>query len=631
MIEQPTNTPVTSDLPMPGPSEWLEEPTLPKKEDFKNPENFEFALTEYHHKMTTYQARLSLHKACEKLTEEQEKSPFRCMIGKAYPKYDAFIEELDDGTKLPFKTASVAEWIYENEHFKTDLKTDLLYFYDGKSWVPNGEAYLQKIVSTILGKEDRENHFRNILYALKGLTLCNVEFSAKIACPNGLLNVETLELTPNTPDEMPFFSIPTEYIKDSQCPYFQERLNQVMPNQDDQQTLQEWSGYILLPDYRFHKLLCNYGTGRNGKGTWERTIPAVVGKNNCSEVGLEELDGTHRFALYQLYGKLFNSCSEPTTNRILQTSLIKKATGQDVISAERKGTDKRIDFTNIAKITVSANKFPKVKDTSPAFVERRLFLTWNSQYLEGEGQIQWVERNWIQGEHDERKGILCWMLEGLQRLLSQGYFTESKSQQETEIAFQRASDTIGAFLAELAIYNKNFATPRADALEAYQNYCEVYGLEPENDKVFTQRLEDTHKISKGKVNGERAWRGISFKKLSEDGTEGTDGTHLHDYIPTDSCDNISNKEQVEERVPSVLSVPKRNKQSTEPEETATEYSQLVCYWCKKPLDGMDWVSGDSFTENQPAHNKCCDEKRSQLKQPEMPSFEDKCQAPEETV
>jgi P4 family phage/plasmid primase-like protien len=549
------SSPITSDIPTATTSDWLEEPTMPKKEDFNNPENFEFAFNEYKQKLTTYQARLKLHKACEEITAEQEKSPFKCMIGKRYPSYEGFIEEDDSGNKLPFKTASVAKWIHENENIKTDIKTDILYFYDGKSWLANGEAYLQKIVSTILGKEDRESHYRNILYALKGLTLCNIEFSSKIACENGLLDVETLELTKFSEEEMPFFSIPTEYIKDSQCPQFQEWLNQVMPNKDDQKTLQEWSGYILLPDYRFHKLLYNYGGGRNGKGTWERTIQAVIGKNNCSEVGLEELDGTHRFALYQLYGKLFNSCSEPATNRILQTSILKKATGQDVISAERKGSDKRIDFTNTAKITVSANKFPKVKDTSTAFVERRLFITWENSFLEGEGQIQWIERNWIRGEHDERKGILCWMFEGLQRLLIQGQFTESKSQQETEIAFQRASDTIGAFFTEMAIYGKNFATTRKEALVAYEDYCETYNLDAENAKAFTQRLEDNHKISRGKVDGDRAWRGVSFKKLKEEETDGTDGTLLHDYTPQLISENILKKKQGEERVLAVLTVP----------------------------------------------------------------------------
>ncbi|HSV49496.1 MAG TPA: hypothetical protein VLH35_04195, partial [Candidatus Acidoferrales bacterium] len=65
------------------------------------------------------------------------------------------------------------------------------------------------------------------------------------------------------------------------------------------------------------------------------------------------------------------------------------------------------------------------------------------------------------------------------------------------------------------------------------------------------------------------------------------------------------------------------------EGTENSYAQLTCYFCGKGIMDNDWEQS-SFSENKPAHKKCCDEKRSQLKSPvEMPDFEDKCQPPEE--
>jgi hypothetical protein len=70
-------------------------------------------------------------------------------------------------------------------------------------------------------------------------------------------------------------------------------------------------------------------------------------------------------------------------------------------------------------------------------------------------------------------------------------------------------------------------------------------------------------------------------------------------------------------------------QPDDKEETANTYSQLVCYFCQKPLMDNDREQSE-FTEGKPAHKKCCDEKRAQLKQSvEMPDFEEKCQSPEE--
>ena len=442
---------------------------------------------------------------------------------KIYPNYYDFCNEKG----LDFKPALVAKWLAQNEHFKTDRTTEIIYYGDeakGK-WDTDGEIRLQEILTVILGDNNRISHYANILHDLKGLTYTDITFSKKIACENGLLDVETGELSPFNLDEMTFYSIPTNYNPKAECKLWKEFLEQVL-NTEDIPTMQEWTGYILLPDYRFHKMAWLHGSGRNGKGVWERTIVGVIGKENVSGVGLEEFDGSHRFALRQLYGKLFNPCSEPITSskKALRTELLKKATGQDNISAECKGKDTRIDFTNTAKITVMANKFPTVKDNTTAFKERRIIIKFPNEFT-GAKQKTNLEVLWL-NDQEQKSGILNWMLEGLQRLLANGFFTESKTQKDIELEFQRVSDTIGAFLNELGIFGKNFTCTRAKAYEAYENYCEVYGLEPENVKDFTQELEHTPKVSKGKKGGERYWKGVSFNSITELDDEDSTQTKL---------------------------------------------------------------------------------------------------------
>ncbi len=449
---------------------------------------------------------------------------------KDYPDYSAFCEDQEEQTG--FKPALVAEYLAEHEHFKTDRKNDILYFGDTAkgAWNKDGETVLREICGKILGRENKVCHYNNILHHLKSITYQEIQFSKKIACENGLLDVETGEFTPFNLDEMALHQIDCVYDKDAECPSFLEFLHQIL-NQDDVTTLQEWSGYLLLPDYRFHKLMWIHGQGRNGKGVWQRTMEGILGEQNVSSIGLEELDGNHRFALECLYGKLFNPCSEPTTNRILQTSLLKKATGQDTIEAEIKGKQKRLKFRNTAKITVIANKFPKVRDETLAFRDRRLFITFPNEFT-GKNSIVNLERVWLENSA-EKSGILNWMLQGLHRLLSNGCFSESKSQEETEILFERASDTIGAFLREMAVYGKNHEAYRSCAYDSYKEYCEVFGLDQESDKKFTQRLKETRGITSAKRHGERIWKGVTFREINEDGeitdpvlgADGADGAH----------------------------------------------------------------------------------------------------------
>lgn len=499
---------------------------------------------------------------------EKQKSPFFYITNKVFQiTYDLCRERDNDGELTgEFKPAMLAKWIAENEKFKTDYQTGILYFYDGKSWIPNAEPYLEKMVAQILKEENRVSHFTNILHDLRGLTYDKLEFSRKIACENGLLDPETQSFTDFNEKEMPLHHIPVVYDANAKYPHWEEFIKQIV-NPDDLATIQEWSGFLLLPDYRFHKLLWVHGVGRNGKGVWQRTMETILGEKNISGIGLEELDGAHRFALKQLYGKLFNPCSEPTTNKILQTPLLKKATGQDTIEAEIKGKQQRLAFRNYAKITVLANKFPKVTDQTTAFRERRLFIKFPNEFT-GDKQITNIEDNWLKN-NDERSGILNWMLEGLKRLLEQGHFTESKSQQETEAEFLRHSDTIGAFLSEMCVFDKIRVTTRSDALEAYKNYCEILGLDPENEKKFTQRLKETPRISVTLVHKpkqERAWKGLGLKEINDEGeikeldTDNTLDTHVYtrsiwennldrgeSSTPVSSVSPVSNPEVVKDR------------------------------------------------------------------------------------
>jgi putative DNA primase/helicase len=494
---------------------FYNEPKKPQREDYDSEENFVFAMALYKEKYEVYQARLKFKRECEQEEELQKQLKIAARIKTEQDvTFANFCAKDKKGNPTVFKPALAAQWLVDNEDFKADRETDMLYYYDGKSWKDNGEVYLQEILAQILGEENRHGIFTDVLHDLKGLIYEEISFSQKIALDNGLLDVETQELLPFSVDEMPFHKLPITYNKEALCPNWESFIKQVV-NPDDLLTIQEWSGFLLLPDYRFHKLLWVHGEGRNGKGVWQRTMEAVLGEDNVSSIGLEEFNGSHRFALRQLYGKLFNPCSEPSTTYPLQTALLKKATGQDTIEAEIKGKQGRLKFRNYAKITVLANKFPKVEDTTTAFKERRLFIKFPNEFT-GKNQIQNIEANWLT-VNDERSGILNWMLQGLKRLLDQGYFTESKTQQETEAEFLKASDTIGAFLKEMVIYGKNYVSLRNAAFESYKKYCEVMGLEQESDKQFTQRLKNTPKISVCQSQGERAWSGITLKIITDEG------------------------------------------------------------------------------------------------------------------
>ena len=536
----------------------------------------------------------------EELAEKCAESHLGTLEKKAYPNYATFCDDPEEQTG--FKPARVSQWLHDNEHFKTDKKTGLLYYGDKTTgvWSEEGEIWLEQILTVILGEHNTRSYFINILHALKGLTYADITFSEKIAVENGLLDLETLQLSPFSLDEMALHKVNVCYNKEVKSEHWLEFLKTVVSS-EDAITLQEWSGYLLLLDYRFHKIMWLHGGGRNGKDRWVITMETILGEDNISSIGLEEFDGKHHFSMSQLYHKLLNTCNEPRIDRNLETNILKKATGQNLITAEIKHIQKRLKFRNYAKITVIANRFPKVNDTTTAFKDRRIFITFPNQFT-GENCIPNIERNWLD-DPIERMGVFNWMLEGLQRLLINGKFTESKTQKETELAFERASDTISAFLNEIAIFDKNLVTTRTEAYEAYKDYCDMYGLENESNKHFTQRLKETPRISVTKVRQpkqERAWKGLGLKTLDND-TEGTDGTHLvqeyklNQFNENQFKTNINSEKSVP-TVPPVTGQPKNcghcvnfrmpNCES-EAWETRSGNAEPYTNWCFKPIGELE--------------------------------------------
>ena len=591
------------------------------------------------------------HQTTKALTKE-EKNIHDAFEIQAQHNGEKFVDPLNPinaflNGKGIFKTALVAQWLHDNEHIKTDYVTNKMFYGDTKTrkWNKQGETKVQELVTKLLGQEDRESHYKNVLHTLKSLTFENIVLSKKLALENGNLDPETQEFSKPSLEEFIYYQLPVTYnpaVDPHKLDNWLEFLKQVT-NPEDVPFLQEWSGYLLLPDYRFHFALWIHGEGRNGKGVYDRTMKGILGKNNVCARGIEELDGTHRFSLQHYYGKLYAVSSEPVTNKIFRTEIFQALTGSDTVQAEVKNGNGLLEFVNCGKLTVIGNQFPKIHNPTKAFKERMKFIEFPTFFNENE-RIPDLENVWL-NDPEQKSAIFNWMLEGLKRLLSQGHFTQGKSQKETEILFQRTSDSLTAFITEMAISDKILTTTRKDAYEAYKNYCDVLGLYAVNEQLFTAKLKQTPHVTVTTVSHPsklRAWKGIGFKFMDDDGKVSAVSevsplilspiyqSHLKDgeRVNGDTVDTSdTSKEQLEvvtepsgvrhiEVNPeiSVPSVPNK-------ENDLSKYEPLTCYFCQKAITNNDWTS-DNYTENKSAHKECYEQKRSELKTPEDREYTD---------
>jgi putative DNA primase/helicase len=242
-------------------------------------------------------------------------------------------------------------------------------------------------------------------------------------------------------------------------------------------------------------------------------MEGILGKANCKGIPLEALDGSNRFQMANLWGKLLNTSSEPAHKRYFTTETFKRLTGGDMISAEKKGIQKTLDFTYQGKFIIMGNSFPRVLDNTDSFLLRMLILPWTEQFtLEKGNQIQDIEQTWLT-DPEERSGILNWQLDGLDRLLEKKRFSTSKSIEETKQEFRKISDPITAFLTDECQFTGE--ETRKTIYSAYKDYCRSIGAIPEGPRVLAAQIEKQPGVKEGWIRvgdkSERTWRGLSLK------------------------------------------------------------------------------------------------------------------------
>ncbi|MFA5365602.1 MAG: phage/plasmid primase, P4 family [Candidatus Bathyarchaeia archaeon] len=513
--------------------------------------------------------------------------------------------------------------------FKTPTDTEELHYFFEGIYKP-AEHIIKTMLENTLGAKATIHNVNEIIEHLKWHSYIDRsefnKFTGTIPVLNGLLDLDTGILTDFTPEQIFTFKLQVKYDKTADCQKFKQWLTEVQ-TKDNIVTLQEYAGYNLLPSMPFHKSIWFIGEGRNGKSTFITTMEKILGENNVEHIPIQALNGERNFAESQLYGKLINISSEPTTKNELETPLFKKLTGNDFISAEVKCKQKRIGFRSIAKFYILGNKYPRVRDNTTAFKERIIVIKWEAEFIEGKNQIQNIEKTWLD-DPEERSGILNWMIKGLQRLLDNRKFTLTKTQHEMMIEFERASDSIAAWTDERLIFNPNKYIEREKIAQDYMDYCAFYGIFQADKKKLFDRLRNTPKIkdTKTRILGkqERVWKGIDLKpplEIPEEddiqqsqlqtGTLGTVGTAENN---TDNLkENINKIIKAQTPVPDAPTVPLLKQNEYSPTEricgNCGRFHTSACYYPGGNFENLNSDSGWAY--------EC---KGFIVKQPDLPNY-----------
>jgi putative DNA primase/helicase len=308
-----------------------------------------------------------------------------------------------------------------------------------------------------------------------------------VAFRNGLLYIPTRQLLPSTPHYFTLNGLQFPYDPDAPYPAnWMDFLTQLWSGDSESiDTLQEFVGYLLVPDTRLQKILMLIGPKRAGKGTIGRIIRMLLGSRNVCTPMLANMN--EQFGLSVLVGKTAAIVSDARISGRADTSAITERllsiSGEDPQTIPRKFLPDWNGILN-ARFMLMTNELPKIEDASGTLASRFIVLALTESFYGKEDHAL------LDKFIPELPGILLWALEGWDRLYARGRFIQPKSSLELIGQFEDLGSPIGAFVRDRCEIGPGFEIKQDHLYESWKSWCNESGRDhPGTVQTFGRNLQ----------------------------------------------------------------------------------------------------------------------------------------------
>lgn len=311
-----------------------------------------------------------------------------------------------------------------------------------RKWIPLGRAAPETINKVV----------KMILYADMVKTYEDLDADERfINLKNGLLDINTGELLPHTPELISTLQLDCSFNTEAKAPKWERFIESLCYDPESEEidqemltVLQEVTGFLLSPIYGYRikmAIMLFSALGNTGKSVFLSVVSKILGNDSTSNVDFESL-GSSRWATGRAFGKRLLAIGDEGGESINSSKIFKQMTGGDQVPAEFKGLQ-GFDYTFRGVICAACNLLPFFSDDKGDHVaERFLMLNCRNTIPQAERDLLLVNKLL-----EERDGIFVWAMEGLQRFLENDmHFSHCQSAEDLKAEYRAKHDTVYAFL-----------------------------------------------------------------------------------------------------------------------------------------------------------------------------------------
>lgn len=287
------------------------------------------------------------------------------------------------------------------------------------------------------------------------------------------------------------------YDPDASAVAWETFLGDALPDPDVRAFLARVVGLSLVGKVVEHVLPILTGTGRNGKGTFVRTLSAALGGYAIEaepELFLAR-DRAHPTGQLDLRGIRLATCQETDDGKRLAVATVKRLTGGDTIRARAMRQD-FVEFEPSHLPVMITNHLPRVPADDPALWARLLVVPWDVSFL-GREDTGLGDRLTL-----ELPGVLAWAVDGYRQYLATRLDPPKAVRVATD-SYRVSSDALAQFVEDRCLTGSMSYARSGDLWQAWGEWCRTNNEEAGNQRRFKEAMETrgyrSRKTSTGNV------------------------------------------------------------------------------------------------------------------------------------
>ena len=305
----------------------------------------------------------------------------------------------------------------------------------------------------------------------------------RIHFANGIYDLRDRSFTPES--EICLNRLPVAYVPDAPSPAVWLKFLDELLYPEDIPALQEFMGYSFIPTNRAQVMMVIIGNGGEGKSRIALVLRALHG-DNMNLYSIQKL-ASDKFARADQLGKLLMVDDDMKTDALPDTGILKTiVTLEDKYDLEQKNRQSFQAELYVRILALGNGALSSLYDRSEGFYRRQLVLQ-----VKPKPEDRVDDRTLIDKLTAESEGIMLWCLEGLHRLIGNGFeFSVSERMKKNLEQIRRSDNNIEEFFESTGYirFEEGTCATTRQLYGAYRRWCDDSLEKPLAERTFAVQL-----------------------------------------------------------------------------------------------------------------------------------------------